>query len=185
MSENVVLNRRDVVMGSLAAGLWGLTYSGVVRASEAGVLRSGCASPGGENAGGILKKILHVGVFTDDLDRTARKFALLGMPCAEIVESKKMGVKIGLLMAGEGSLEVVQITEPGKSEDLLSRIVLAQGGILNHVCFEVDDLGEAIAHFEKNGARLIDGCPRLGVQGLIAFFHPETTEGVLIELCQV
>ena len=56
---------------------------------------------------------------------------------------------------------------------------------LRHVGYVVDDLDASIREFEKQGAKMIEGCPRRGAHGRIAFFHPETTEGVLIELCEL
>jgi predicted enzyme related to lactoylglutathione lyase len=55
----------------------------------------------------------------------------------------------------------------------------------NIICFEVDDIDTAVRDFEKNGAKLVEGSPQAGATGRIAFFHPETTAGVLIELCEL
>ena len=67
----------------------------------------------------------------------------------------------------------------------MTSVVRGQKGTLNHLCFEVDDLDASIRDFERNGAKMIEGCPRPGAHGRIAFFYPETTEGVLIELCEL
>jgi methylmalonyl-CoA/ethylmalonyl-CoA epimerase len=64
-------------------------------------------------------------------------------------------------------------------------MVRGQKGTINHLCFEVDDLEATVQDFERSGAKLAEGCPRPGAHGRIAFFYPETTEGVLIELCEV
>jgi methylmalonyl-CoA epimerase len=179
-----LLKRRDFIRGSLATGVAGLAFSVASMADDMKVSPAQCAAQKLGEAS-KLKRILHVGVFTDDLDRAIAKYVALGLSCAEIIESEKLGVKIALVTAGESALEVVQLTKPNQAYDALAKVVLGQEGIINHVCFEVDSLEESIRDFEKNGAKLVEGCPRPGVQGTIAFFYPETTEGVLIELCQV
>ncbi|MBU3069198.1 VOC family protein [Aestuariicella sp. G3-2] len=178
------LNRRGLLRGALATGVTGIAFSKAIMADDANLSHVHCVEPG-LNKVSKLKKILHVGVFTDDLDRALVKYSALGMSCSVIVESEKMGVKIALLTAGSSALEVVQITKPTQANDALAKVVLGQEGVINHVCFEVDDLAESISEFEGSGAKLVEGCPTAGVQGNIAFFYPETTEGVLIELCQL
>jgi methylmalonyl-CoA/ethylmalonyl-CoA epimerase len=85
---------------------------------------------------------------------------------------------------GDTSIELICDTEP-VLDDPMVRVVMGQKGVINHLCFEVDDLETSIKKFEKNGAKLVESCPRPGGHGRIAFFYPETTEGVLIELCEV
>ncbi len=64
-------------------------------------------------------------------------------------------------------------------------VVRSQKGALNHLCFEVEDMQDSIQNFQKNGAKLVEGFPKIGGHGrIVAFFHPETTEGVLIEISQ-
>jgi catechol 2,3-dioxygenase-like lactoylglutathione lyase family enzyme len=67
----------------------------------------------------------------------------------------------------------------------MTRVVRGNPGVINHLCFEVDNLETTIKDFERNGAKLVEGCPRPGAHGRVAFFYPETTEGILIELCEV
>jgi methylmalonyl-CoA/ethylmalonyl-CoA epimerase len=146
---------------------------------EAGV--PACAPSQG---GGVLKKLRHVGIVGDDFERTIRRFAGFGLRCAEVKENAALGVKIGFLPIGETMLEFICHTTTATTDPLV-RVVQGSPGVINHLCFEVDDLDAAIAEFERNGARVVEGCPRPGAHGRIAFFYPETTEGILIELCQV
>jgi methylmalonyl-CoA/ethylmalonyl-CoA epimerase len=133
----------------------------------------------------MLKKLRHVGVMTEDFDRTIQKFKEFGFPCKEVIENKEIGIQVAFLPIGEASMEIVYHTEPDHGNDPVTRVVRRQKGTINHLCFEVDDLEGTIKHFEKAGAKLVEGCPRPGAHGRIAFFYPETTEGVLIELCEV
>ena len=129
-----------------------------------------------------LKKVLHVGIVVKDFEYTIERFKGFGLPCTERTELSELGVKIGFLPVGEAALEVICFVDPEKGKNSVVRL---QTGPLNHICFEVDNLEVSIADFEKGGARLVPGYPRVRAHGRVAFFYPETTEGVLIELCQM
>ena len=133
----------------------------------------------------MLKKLRHIGVMVKNFERAVEQFKGFGLPCTEIKENKQMDLRIGFLPIGETSIEIICHTEPDKGDDPTVRVVRGQNGTINHLCFEVDDLEATIQDFERSGAKLVEGCPRPGAHGRIAFFYPETTEGVLIELCEV
>jgi methylmalonyl-CoA/ethylmalonyl-CoA epimerase len=133
----------------------------------------------------MLKKMQHIGVMVEHLERALDKFKGFGLPCSEIKENKQIDLRIGFLSIGDTSIEVICHTKPDKGDDPVTRVVRGQKGVINHLCFEVDDLEATIKDFERSGAKLVEGCPRPGAHGRIAFFYPETTEGVLSELCEV
>jgi methylmalonyl-CoA/ethylmalonyl-CoA epimerase len=133
----------------------------------------------------MLRKLRHIGIMVDNFEQAVEKFKGFGLACSEIKEDKKMDLQIGFLSIGETAMEILHHTKPDTGDNAMSRIVRGQKGALNHLCFEVDDLEASIRDFERNGAKLIEGCPRPGAHGRIAFFHPETTAGVLIELCEL
>ncbi len=130
----------------------------------------------------MLKKIRHIGIVVDGFERSIEKFKGFGLPCSEVMERKEAGMRIAFFPIGDTLIEFLNYTKPDTGHD---KVVRSQKGAINHICFEVDDLDQSIKDFEKNGAKLVEGCPRPGAHGRIAFFYPETTEGVLIELCQV
>jgi methylmalonyl-CoA/ethylmalonyl-CoA epimerase len=101
---------------------------------------------------------------------------------AEIIEKKDTGVEIAFAPVGETLIELLHYTKPTQAK---RSIVREQKGAINHICFEVDDLEEAIRYFEERGLKVAKGYPASGAHGRIAFFEPSTTEGVLIEICQV
>jgi methylmalonyl-CoA/ethylmalonyl-CoA epimerase len=134
----------------------------------------------------MLKKILHIGVIVRDFERGIEKFKAFGFPCTQVIENEQIGAKIAFLPIGDTVFEFIHHTKTlKKGQNPMTDVVTSQEGTINHVCFEVDDLDSTIRHFEKNGAKLVEGCPRPGAHGHVAFFYPETTEGLLIELCEV
>lgn len=130
----------------------------------------------------MVKKILHVGIITKDFEKGINRFKNFGLPLTEVKELKDLGVKIGFFPLGDASLELIGFTDPEKSKN---SIVQKHKNVINHICFEVDDLEKTIQEFEHNGAKVVPGYPKAGAHGRVAFFYPETTEYVLIELCQI
>jgi len=131
-----------------------------------------------------MKKMRHIGIIVEDLDRTIKKFEGFGLTCNEVIERKEEGIRIAFFPIGDTLIELLSFS-PDKGWDPVHTVVRSQKGTINHLCFEVDDLEANIRDFKKNGAKLVEGCPRAGAHGRIAFFYPETTEDVLIELCEV
>ena len=133
----------------------------------------------------MLKKLRHIGIMVENFEQAVEKFKGFGIQCSEIKEDKKIDLQIAFLSIGDVEIELLHHTKPDSGRDSMSSIVRGQKGAINHLCFEVDDLDASILEFEQQGAKMIEGCPRTGAHGRIAFFHPETTEGVLIELCEL
>jgi len=132
----------------------------------------------------MIKKLRHLGIIVQDFDQAVKKFKGFGLSCTEVQEREADGMKIAFFPVGDTLIEFLHFS-PDKGWDPMHTIVRSMKGALNHVCFEVDDLLASIKDFEKNGAKLLEGCPRKGAHGQVAFFHPDTTDGVLIELCEV
>lgn len=132
----------------------------------------------------MIKRLRHVGIVTANLDDAVKSFRGFGFVCSEMVEIKQSGLKIAFLPVGDTLIELLNF-DPGAGREPYHQVLRSQKAPLNHLCFEVDDLEASIRDFEAQGARLIEGCPVKGAHGRIAFFYPETTQDVLIELCQV
>jgi methylmalonyl-CoA/ethylmalonyl-CoA epimerase len=132
----------------------------------------------------MIKKLRHIGVMVENFEEAIEKFKGFGLPCREIKEDKKIDLKVGFLSVGDTAIEILHHTAPDRGDNPMSSVVRSQKGAINHLCFEVDDLDVAILDFEQSGAKMLEGCPRPGAHGRIAFFYPETTAGVLIELCE-
>ncbi len=131
----------------------------------------------------MLKKVRHIGIVVDDLNNAVDRFSKkLGIDFTELIEMKDVGVNIAFAPIGDMFLELLQYAEANQNK---SSVVRKQKGAINHICFEVDNLEDAIKYFRERGLRIAEGYPKVGGHGKVAFFEPSTTEGVLIEICQV
>ena len=98
----------------------------------------------------------------------------------EEVESE--GVKTSFFQVGESKIELLQATHPDSS---IAKFIEKKGEGIHHIAFEVKDIESEIARLKGVGFRLIHDIPKLGADNKkIAFLHPKSTNGVLVELCQ-
>jgi len=128
-------------------------------------------------------KVDHIGVAVEDLDSTLAIYRdLLGLELhgTEVVEEQK--VKTAFLPVGDSEIELLASTDP---EGPIGKFIAAKGQGVQHVAFRVENLEAALAELKAKGVRLIDEKPRYGAGGArIAFLHPKSTNGVLVELCE-
>ncbi len=126
-----------------------------------------------------LPRIAHIGIAVRTLGEVLPFYRdILGMPETPLDDSD--GARIAGLQAGES---LVELLEPESEESPIARFVTKRGPGIHHVCFVVDDLEATLARCRTAGIRLIDEKPRLGAEGKpIAFLHPASTGGVLVEL---
>ena len=90
-------------------------------------------------------------------------------------------VRIAFLGVGESKIELV---EPTDDTTGVARFLASKGEGFHHVCFEVDDLSETLLRLGIDGVELIDSAPRRGAEGPVAFLHPRSCRGVLVELIE-
>jgi LAO/AO transport system kinase len=128
-------------------------------------------------------KIHHIGIAVRSLEEAANRFGgLLGLERGAQYDLPEFGVRALFLPVGEGNLELL---EPLGASSTVASFLEKRGEGMHHVCFEVDDIEKALADFAAQGAKLIDERPRRGAGGhLVAFVHPKSTHGVLVELKQ-
>lgn len=126
-------------------------------------------------------RIAHVGIAVESLEAILPFYRdLLGMP--EIPLDDADGAQIAGLAAGESLVELLQPTESGSP---IGKFLAKRGPGIHHICFVVDDLDGALARCQAAGVRPIDHTPRRGAEGKrIAFLHPASTGGVLVELTE-
>jgi len=129
------------------------------------------------------KNIDHIGIAVIDLDEALefwRDQLGLELHGVETVEQQK--VKTAFLPVGDTEVELLQGTDP---ESPVAKFIEKKGEGIHHIAIRVDDLEGAIAELKAKGVRMIDETPRLGAGGArIAFVHPKSSRGVLLELCE-
>jgi methylmalonyl-CoA/ethylmalonyl-CoA epimerase len=128
-------------------------------------------------------KIQHLGVAVGSIDEALAFWRDgLGLELKEIEVVEDQGVRVAMLPIGESRIELLEAT----GEDTpVGRFVAKRGAGMHHLCVEVDDVSARLTELKARGVRLIDEQPRIGAGGaLVAFIHPSSTGGVLIELTQ-
>lgn len=126
-------------------------------------------------------RIAHIGIAVDALDRILPFYRdILQLPGVPLDDSD--GARIAGLRAGDSLVELLE----GQAPDTpIARFVARRGPGIHHVCFAVDDLDATLQRCRDAGIRLIDDTPRMGAEGKrIAFLHPSSTAGVLVELTE-
>ncbi|MDD2736793.1 MAG: methylmalonyl-CoA epimerase [Desulfuromonadaceae bacterium] len=132
----------------------------------------------------MLKKINHIGIAVHNLEEAMPHYGgLFGMTFTGIEEVVGYQVKVAFFQIGESKIELL---EPTGNESIIYKFLNTNGPGIHHIAYEVDDLAAAIKQLEAKGIRMIDRAPRHGAHGtMIAFINPESSRGILTELCQV
>jgi len=128
-------------------------------------------------------KIDHLGIAVRSIsDSLAFYREALGLEVSGTETIEDQGVHVALSPAGESRIELL---EPFSEETPVGRFIARRGEGLHHICYEVDDLDSKIDELRSRGVRLLDGYPRRGAEGkLVAFLHPASAHGVLVELVE-
>ena len=129
-----------------------------------------------------IKRIEHVGVVVKDTEASRKLWeGCFGIPLGGVEENDKR--TLALYYIGESMVELIAGTTPDSKH---AKMVAEGKGGLNHICFEVEDIDEALAELKAKGIPLLDQVPRFGHAGCrIAFIDPSATENCLIELAQL
>ena len=127
----------------------------------------------------------HTGVVVEDLNDAEAKYRALGFTDGERISVPAQGVEAIIYPTGEG--RYLELISPTDAEGAIAAYMQKRGEGMHHVAYQVDDIVVELDRLRKAGVRLIDEEPRVGahVGWLIAFIHPESTNGVLTELVQV
>jgi len=128
-------------------------------------------------------RIEHIGIAVRNLDEAIHFYEnVLGLHCTGIEEVSDQAVKTAFFAVGETRVELLESTNP---DGPVARFIGKKGEGVHHISFLVQNLSKALEELESKGVRLVDKEPRRGAEGVnVAFLHPASTHGVLIELCE-
>ena len=127
--------------------------------------------------------IEHIGIAVRNLEESIKFYEeTFGLKCYAVEEVKDQKVRTAFFNAGQTKIELLESTEP---DGPISKFIEKKGEGVHHLAFAVNNIESALSDTKEKGIQLIDSQPRKGAEGLdIAFLHPKSTFGVLIELCE-
>lgn len=130
-----------------------------------------------------MNKIEHIGIAVKDIEASNQLFkALFGEPHYKIEAVESEGVKTSFFQMGPNKIELLEATNDNSP---IAKFIEKKGEGIHHIAFDVDDIESEISRLEGEGFTLIHKSPKKGADNkLIAFLHPKSSNGVLVELCQ-
>lgn len=130
----------------------------------------------------MIKNISHIGIAVKDLEAGIAFYQKLGLTLEAIEEVPSQKVKVAFFPCGDTRIELLA---PTSEDSPIAKFIEKKGEGIQHIAFGVDDLPAQLAATEADGITLIDKEPRPGAHGAeIAFLHPRSSLGVLIEFCK-
>ncbi|OIQ23444.1 methylmalonyl-CoA epimerase [Lacinutrix sp. MedPE-SW] len=130
-----------------------------------------------------MNKIEHIGIAVKNLKESNTLFGkLFGEPHYKIEEVASEGVNTSFFKVGENKIELLEATKP---DSPIAKFLEKKGEGIHHIAFDVTDIEAEITRLKSEGFKVINETPKKGADNkLVAFLHPKTSNGVLIELCQ-
>ena len=130
----------------------------------------------------MAQKVDHIGILVGNLDEALKLYEdCFGAEVDRLETVPEQGVKAAVLSLGQGAhLELLEPL-PGSN---MAKVLEKRGEGLHHITFEVDDVEQELSRLSERGVELIDKKSRPGLEGMVAFIHPKSVRGVLVELCQ-
>ncbi len=131
----------------------------------------------------FMKKIEHLGIAVKDLDKASALYEqLLGTPSYKTEEVASEGVKTSFFACGESKIELLEAT---RDDSPIAKFIEKKGEGIHHIAFAVDDIRAEIARLKEQGFVVLNEEPKKGADNKwVAFLHPKSTQGVLVEICQ-
>lgn len=130
----------------------------------------------------VVRKIDHVGIAVKNLEEAIKTYKALGLEVSEIEEVEEQRVRVAMLPVGESRIELLEATSP---DSAIARFIERRGEGIHHLAINVSNIDEALKNAKDSGLTLIDEKPRMGAGGKkVAFVHPKSTHGVLLEFVE-
>jgi methylmalonyl-CoA/ethylmalonyl-CoA epimerase len=131
-----------------------------------------------------IKRIDHIAIVVEDIDAALSFWSeTLGLELDHVEDVPEQKSIVAFLPTGGSEVELVK---PTTGDSGVARYLQKRGPGMHHICFEVDDIEATLTHLKEKGVRLINETPITGADGKkLAFIHPESTHGVLVELYQL
>ena len=131
----------------------------------------------------MIKKIAHIAIAVQDLHESLKYYTeILGLACLALEDVPDQMVRVAILPIGDTRIELV---ESISEESPIAKFIAKRGEGLHHIAFTVGNIQAALSHLEGKKIKLIDSTPRAGADGnQVAFLHPDSTQGVLTEICE-
>ena len=131
----------------------------------------------------MINKIEHIGIAVKDLKDSNKLFEVLfGKAHYKIESVESESVNTSFFMVGENKIELLESTD---EDGPIGKFIAKKGEGIHHIAFDVDDIEEEIKRLKNEGFTVLNNKPKKGADNkLVAFLHPKSTNGVLIELCQ-
>lgn len=131
----------------------------------------------------MVSKVDHIGIAVSNLEESVKFYEeILGLKFQGIETVEEQKVKVAFLPVGDTEVELLEATT---LDSPIAKFIEKKGQGVQHIAFRVENIEKALEEMKAKGIRLIDEKPRYGAGGArIAFLHPKSTNGVLIELCE-
>ena len=130
----------------------------------------------------MITRVDHIAVVVEDIERALTFFQdALGLEVSHTGTVPEQGVKIAFLPVGESDIELL---EPSSDETGVARFLAQRGEGMHHICLEVEDIDATLLDLQGKGVRLINRTAVAGAHGRVAFIHPKSTHGIMIELVE-
>jgi len=131
----------------------------------------------------MMNKIEHIGIAVNDIKDANKIFKkLFGEPCYKVENVESEGVKTSFFKVGNNKIELLEATN---EDSPIAKFIKKRGEGIHHIAFDVDDIEKEIIRLQDEGFKVLNEIPKKGADNkLVAFLHPKSTSGVLIELCQ-
>jgi len=130
-----------------------------------------------------MDKVEHIGIAVKDIEKSNILFAsLFGGKHYKVEDVLSEGVKTSFFQVGPNKIELLEATKPNSP---IAKFIEKKGEGIHHIAFAVADIHSEIQRLKKEGFTILNETPKKGADNkLVAFLHPKTTNGVLVELCQ-